>query len=69
MNPENQGRFPTGHLFLSVFFFFIFSVLMLNYIILDIWNYKKAKNHPLTFNIELCTKVVGWGVKFDPPER
>ena len=31
MDPEDQGRFQCGHLFFSVFFF-LFSILMLNYL-------------------------------------
>ena len=32
MRPEDQGRFPSGHL-LFIMFFFFFSVIMLNYFI------------------------------------
>ena len=48
-----------GHIFYSVFFFFLFCVFMLNYCILVIWNYKNDKIHSFTLYIELCKKYVG----------
>ena len=45
---------------LQCFLSFFFSVFMLKYFILVIWNYKNDKTfHSFTFYIELCKKYVG----------
>ena len=62
MEQADKGRFPGGHIFYSVCFFFLLSVFMLNYFILVISIYKNDKQfHFLTLYIELCTKYVGVG--------
>ena len=64
MEQVDQGRFRVRHIFNSVCFSFFFSVFVLNYFILVIWNYKNCKYfHSFMFFIELCKKNVGVGVK------
>ena len=53
MEPENQGWFPTGHLFYSVFFLF-FSVLMLNYAPFSLSRFKVPVHPGLMIRDEPC---------------
>ena len=57
------GSIPEWAHILQCFFLSLFSVFMLNYFILVIWNYKNDKTfHSFTFYIELCKKYMGEGV-------
>ena len=61
--PVNLDRFPGAHLFSVCFFFFFFSIQMLNCYKLVKWHYHNDRNGNFeTFYIELCMKPMGVGL-------
>ena len=67
MEPENEGRFQSGHLIFSVIFFFFFERLNVEFLHTSRMKYKNGKSViPEPFILNYALTSVGWALIWPP---